>query len=329
MVFFSIIIIGDNIKKILILCGGVSSEHDVSLKSASSVINNIDADLFKYEVVYIDYDNTWYKYKNKKKISKINNIVEYLKKFDLVFPIMHGKCGEDGKLQGMLEFFNIKFVGCKTLSSAILMDKSLSKLFFKSIGLKQVPYITINNNYDIKNIVSILNFPMIVKPSNGGSSIGISKCNNESELEKGIKDALKYDSSIVIEEFIIARELEVAILEDKDKLIISNPGEIRYDSVFYDYNTKYVNSNSYIVIPAHLDKNIIRKIKDYSKLIFNKLKLKGFSRIDYFYDEQNNLIYINEVNTIPGFTDISMYPKLIENCGISYKDLIAKLINNA
>lgn len=318
----------------LILFGGNSYEHYVSIKSTKSVLSNIDYTLFDIEVAGIDFDATWYKYLDDYKyldnwknynIKKINNIIEYVKKFDVVFPIMHGKNVEDGKLQGMLELFNIKFVGCGSLASSILMDKEISKLLFKSIGLKQVPYITIDNNYNLDNI----DYPVIVKPVNGGSSIGINKCNNKEELNKAIKEAKRYDDKVIIEKFIKARELEVAVLEDNNNLIISKPGEIVFDSNFYDFDTKYISNNSKTIIPNNLDIKVVKLLREYSKLIFNKLRLKGLSRIDYFYDEENSDIYINEVNTMPGFTKISMYPKLIKDAGISYKDLITKLINNA
>lgn len=326
------------IKNVLIIFGGNSSEHYVSCKSCKSIIENIDKRLFSIGIVGIDFDNIWYKFNDElsylekgnwkeANISKIDNIVEYLKKYDIVFPITHGTNGEDGKLQGMLELFNIKFVGCNTLSSSFMMDKDISKLLFKSIGLKQVTYVTIYDDYKIKDILKQIEFPVIVKPANGGSSIGISKANNKKELVKAIKKAKKYDKKVIIEKFINARELEIATLEDKNKLIISNPGEIKSANDFYDYDAKYINDKSYTIIPKDLPIDIIDKLKRYSYDIFTKLNLNGYARIDYFYD--GNEIYINEVNTIPGFTNISMYPKLIENVGISYKDLITKLINNA
>lgn len=326
------------IKNVLIIFGGNSSEHYVSCKSCKSIIENIDKRLFSIGVVGIDFDNIWYKFNDElsylekgnwkeANITKIDNIVEYLKKYDVVFPITHGTNGEDGKLQGILELFDIKFVGCNTLSSSSMMDKDISKLLFKSIGLKQVPYITIYNDYKVKDILKEIKFPVIVKPANGGSSIGISKATNKKELVKAIKKAKKYDKKVIIEKFIKTRELEIAVLEDKNKLIISNPGEIKSANDFYDYDAKYVNDKSYTIIPKDLPKDIIDKLKEYSHTIFTKLGLSGYSRIDYFYD--GNEIYINEVNTIPGFTNISMYPKLMENIGISYKDLITILINNA
>lgn len=242
---------------------------------------------------------------------------------------MHGNYCEDGKLQGFFESFNIKFIGSKTLSSAISMDKSISKLLFDSLNIPQVSYKIIKDEYKIDDIIKDINFPMIIKPANGGSSIGISKANNKKELIKSIKLAKKYDNKLVIEEFIKARELEVAVLENKNKLIISKAGEINSANEFYDYEAKYINSKSYTTIPDDLPLEVFSKIKLYAKKIFNTFDCKDLARIDFFYDEINNNIYINEINTIPGFTTISMFPKLIKNEGIEYKDLISILIDNA
>lgn len=328
------------IKKVLILFGGKSTEHYVSCKSCKSIIENIDKKLFEYEVVGIDFDNTWYKFSDdlsylekgnwkEANILKIDNIIKYLKEFDVVFPITHGNNAEDGKLQGLLELFNVKFVGCKTLSSSIGMDKVISKVIFDSLNINQVPYLVISEEYSISDIIKKLQFPVIVKPANGGSSIGISKADNKKELIKAIKEAKKYDDKVIIEKFIIARELECAVLENKKDIICSNPGEIKSANEFYDYDAKYVNETSYTTIPNDLKEDVVNKIKDYSKKIFKTLNCSGYARIDFFYDEENEKIYINEINTIPGFTSISMYPKLIESIGITYTDLITILINNA
>lgn len=328
------------IKKILIVFGGNSSEHYVSCKSAKSIIENIDKKLFKYEVVGIDFDNTWYKFSDdldylengswkEANVLKIDNIVRFLKDFDVVFPITHGTSGEDGKLQGMLELFNIPFVGCKTLASSIGMDKGMSKVIFDSLYIDQVPYMVIEDDYKINDIIEQIEFPIIVKPANGGSSIGISKANDKKELIKAIKEAKKYDKKIIIEKFIKARELECAVLENKGNILCSNIGEIKSANEFYDYDAKYVNDSSYTMIPDDIPLDVVNKIKEYAKRIFKGLNCIGYARIDFFYDEENNKIYINEINTIPGFTSISMYPKLIESIGINYTDLITTLINNA
>lgn len=322
-------------KNILILFGGNSSEHNISCKSAKSIYTNIDQNLFNPTIVGITKQNDWYIYNDNinildenwinKSVIKIDNIINFIKQFDVVFPIIHGTNGEDGKLQGMFDLFNIKYIGCKTLASAIGMDKAFSKILFEHLNINQVPYLVINENFNIKEIIKKLDFPVIVKPANGGSSIGISKVTKEKELKKALKEAFKYDKKVVIEKFISARELEVAILKDKDNLIISDIGEIVSCNNFYDYNAKY-EKESKLIIPANLDNNISNQIKETAKKIFIGLEAKDYIRIDFFLEENN--IYINEVNTIPGFTEISMYPKLINNIGISYKELITKLINN-
>ncbi len=325
-------------KKVLVLCGGNSSEHKVSLISAKSILNNIDNNLFEASTVIIDYDNKWYEYGGKvdylsewkqQEYEHIDNIVDYLKKYDVVFPITHGKNGEDGKLQGMLDLFGIKYVGCKTSSSAICMDKDFSKMIFSYLGIPQVPFITITNKkFKIHDIIKKLGLPLIVKPANGGSSIGINKANNKKELKKAIIEAFKYDEKIIIEKFIKARELECGILEDKD-FYISEIGEILPANEFYDYNAKYENKKSCTTIPAKLTKEVKDKIIKYVKIAFDGINGKGFARIDFFYDEDNGQLYLNEINTLPGFTEISMYPKLFAYSGIEYKDLITKLINNS
>lgn len=326
-------------KKVLIIFGGNSSEHFISCKSAKSIIENIDTKLFSYEVVGIDFDSNWYKFKDdlsylenenwqEGNIFKIDNIITYIKGFDVVFPVTHGNFGEDGKLQGMLELFNIRFVGCNTTSSVIGFDKALSKLMFDDLGIPQVPYVVINDEYKINNIIDKLKFPMIVKPANGGSSIGINKVNTKKELVKAIKVAKKYDNKLVIEKFIKARELECAVLGDKH-LICSDPGEIKSSNEFYDYDAKYVNKGSITTICDDLPSCIVDKIRDYAIKVFIGMNCKNYSRIDFFYDDNNEKIYINEINTIPGFTNISMFPKLMNNENISYTDLISILINNA
>ncbi len=326
-------------KKILIIFGGNSTEHYISCKSAKCILENIDQKNFDVTSVGINLDNEWYIYNDKikfletgdwidKKVTKVNNIIEFLKGFDVVFPIIHGTNGEDGRLQGMLDLFNIKYIGCKTTSSSIGMDKGFSKYIFEKLNIPQVKYLILSNDMNIKNIIKKLKFPMIVKPANGGSSIGISKVNNKKELNKAIEEAKKYDSKVIIEEFIKARELEIAILQDKN-LIISEPGEILSGNEWYDYDAKYYNDNSKTIIPNDISNKVIKQIKDYAKKVFIGLDAKGLARIDFFYRQETNEIFINEINTLPGFTTISMFPKLIENEKISYQKLITKLIENA
>lgn len=305
-------------KKVLLIYGGTSSEHDVSRISAKSIINNIDTNKYILECVEITKNNKWL-YNNE----EIINIITFLKKFDVIFPITHGTNGEDGKLQGMLDLFDIKYVGSKWGSSYICMDKVRTKEILNYHKIPQVPFEIYEKG---KNIT--IPFPVIIKPANGGSSIGIQVANNKKELKKAIKLAYKYDKKIIVEKFIEVQELECAILEDKE-LIISEVGEIISANNFYDYQAKYENKESKTLIPADIDINTSNKIKEYAKEIFKILDLKGLARIDFFYDKIYKKIYLNEINTLPGFTEISMFPKLIMNKGITYKEILTKLIENA
>jgi len=318
-------------KKVLVLFGGNSFEHDISCKSVINVIDSIDKNLYNYEIVGITKNNEWIKCNRENIINKdwytlnkIDNIIEYLNNIDIVLPVLHGKNVEDGKLQGFFDLFNIKYVGCKTEASVIGMDKNLSKIFFNSIGIPQVPYMKYDNNIEE---IETLGYPLIVKPANGGSSIGINKANNIQELQKAIDNALKYDNNIIVEKFIISRELECAVIEDNG-IIISDIGEIKYNNDFYDFEDKYINEVE-LIIPSNIDNNIKDKIKEYSKKIFEYLGCSNLSRIDYLYDIENNKIYLNEINTLPGFTNISMYPLLLNNLGYSNSDIITTLLENA
>lgn len=322
---------GGNLKKVLILFGGNSYEHEISCKSVNFIINNIDTTKFNYKLVGIDYNNEWYEVDNEKEINKewknnavikIDNIIEYCKEFDIIFPMIHGNTCEDGKLQSLFELYNIKYVGCNSYSSIICYDKLLTKIFLEKYSIPQVPYIIYNDSLNLKNI----EYPVIVKPCKCGSSIGINIANNKRELKKYLKIAKKYDNNILIEKYIKNnRELECAVLEDKKKLIISDIGEIINNGNWYDYDSKYVSKIDTVI--SDIDTNIKNDIKNYSKNIFNILGCNGLSRIDFLYDLDNKKLYFNEINTMPGFTEISMYPKLINNERISFKEIITKLLD--
>ncbi len=305
-------------KKVLLIYGGSSPEHNISCESAKCIIENIDQNKYSIDCVYITPNNVWL-YQNK----PITNIIDHLKKFDVVFPITHGTNGEDGKLQGMLDLFNIKYVGSKWGTSYICMDKERTKQILNYYKIPQVPFQIYNKKEKV-----IIPFPVIVKPSSGGSSIGIEIARNNKQLKEAIKNALKYDQKIIIEKFIDAQELECAVLEDKN-LIISEVGEIIANNDFYDYDTKYQNDKAEIKIDANIPKALKKQIKIYAKTVFNILNIKGLARIDFLYDKNTKKLYLNEINTLPGFTTISMYPKLIMNEGLSYKEIITKLIENA
>lgn len=319
-------------KKILILFGGNSHEHAISCKSAKTILTHIDKSLYNITAVGIDHQNNWYLYlddinlideswKNRK-IEKITNIIEFLKQFDKVFPIIHGNPEENGNLQGMFNLFNILYVGTDLLGSIISYDKELTKIICNYHQIPQVPYITITENKKIKNIP--IPYPVIIKPAKCGSSIGINIASNVKELNKYVNLAFKYDNKVIIEKYIKARELECAILQT-NKIITSPIGEIRSSNTFYDYEAKYLKDSS-LIIPANISKELSKEITELSKKIFNILSLSTLARIDFLYDYNEEKLYFNEVNTMPGFTDISMYPLLFKEVGINIKNLITKII---
>lgn len=307
-------------KKVTIIYGGKSYEHDISVKSYQSFIKNINK---KYELstIFVDKNGLWY-LNNK----LIDNIVDFLKKQDIVINLIHGNIGEDGKLQGLFETFGIKYVGSNLISSSISMDKAFCKIILDNYGIKQIPYVIINKKSKIKEISEKLDFPVIVKPANCGSSIGISISNNKTELIKSLNNAFKYDKKVVVEKFIKARELEIGIL-DNNGIICSSIGEIKSNG-FYDYTSKYIKDTT-LIINTELKNNIELEMKETSKKVFNILECSGFARVDFLYDDINDELYFNEINTIPGFTEISMFPKLFINDGYSYSNIIDILIKNA
>lgn len=322
-------------KKILILFGGNSHEHNISCKSAKTILENIDRKKYQVTSVGITKSNEWYIFdddlellKNvnweKGNISHITNITKFLQAFDKVFPIIHGNPEENGNLQGLLNIINVDYVGTDLLGSIISYDKELTKIICNKYQIPQVKYITINENKPVKSID--IDFPVIVKPSKCGSSIGINISNNIKELNKHIKNAFNYDDKVIVEKYIKARELECAILDGK-KLKVSPVGEIKPSNDFYDYDAKYVSDSS-LLIPANITSSLENEIQEYSKKIFKILSLKDLSRIDFLYDYENKKLYFNEVNTMPGFTEISMYPLLFQSMNISIKELITKLIEN-
>lgn len=319
-------------KKILILFGGNSHEHAISCKSAKTILTHIDKSLYNITAVGIDHQNNWYLYLDdinlideswqNRNIEKITNIIEFLKKFDKVFPVIHGNPEENGNIQGMFNLFGIEYVGTDLLGSIISYDKELTKIICNHHKIPQVPYITITENKKIKNIP--FPYPVIIKPAKCGSSIGINIASNVKELNKYVNLAFKYDNKVIIEKYIKARELECAILET-NKIIPSPIGEIRSSNTFYDYEAKYLKDSS-LIIPANISKELAKEITELSKKIFNVLSLSTLARIDFLYDYNEEKLYFNEVNTIPGFTDISMYPLLFKEVGINIKNLITKII---
>ena len=343
--------------KVGIIFGGMSTENEVSVVSAGSILGNIDRKKFEVFPIYIDKQGKWYIFieDGKKRelgaevenIIEIENIEEYLQKLDVVFPVLHGLYGEDGTIQGLFELLKIPYVGCRVLASSVGMDKVYTKIVFEKAGLNQTPYeyvrkykdtyIYIDKNFNekildlkeiAKKITENLRFPMFVKPSNSGSSVGVKKAENEKELIENIEYASKFDNKILIEQGINGREIECAVLGNEE-VIASCVGEIKSADEFYSYDAKYKNEESKTEIPAEIPEEISEEIRKQAIKAFKAVDGKGLSRVDFFVEDKTNKIIINEINTMPGFTSISMYPKMFEKSGIPYRELITRLIELA
>lgn len=328
--------------KLGVIYGGISTEHDVSEMSAKSVIENLDKEKYEIHEIYINKYGKWFENKDGEK-EEIYNLVWTLKDLDVVFPVLHGLGGEDGTIQGMLEMLKIPYVGCGVLASSVGMDKVYTKIIFEKAGIPEAPYIYIKKNEDgyviinesfgeeefnIEKITDKLKFPMFVKPSNSGSSVGVKKATNNGELKMAIENAGQYDCKILVEQGIDGKEVECAILDGKE-ILASTVGEIMSAEEFYSFDAKYNIPESKTVIPANIEESQIEEIRELAVRSFKAIDGKGLARVDFFVEKETNKIYINEINTMPGFTKISMYPKLFEAVGISYSELLDKLIENA
>ena len=341
-----------NKKKIGVIFGGCSPEYNVSLESAYSVITNINKEKYDITLIGITKEGDWFKFegdlenikndnwlqkgkctkvvisssKSDKGIIEIENNNTNLIKLDAIFPVLHGKNGEDGTVQGLIELSEIPLIGCDILSSSLCMDKYLSHKLVQSYGIKVANSILINSKTkDIKKEIKKLNFPLFVKPVRAGSSFGITRIENETEIEQAIKEALKYDTEIIIEENINGIEIGCAILGNED-LIVGEIDEIELSNGFFNYTEKYTLKTSQIHVPARIDKEIVQKAKETAKQIYKILKCKDFARVDMFLTP-NNEIYFNEINTIPGFTSHSRYPNMMKQIGMSFEELVDKIIS--
>ena len=328
-------------KTIGIIYGGISTEHEVSIMSAKSVISNLNKEKYKIKELYINKYGKWFEIIDGKK-EEIYNLIWVLKDLDIAFPVLHGVGGEDGTIQGMLEILGIPYVGCGVFASSVGMDKIYTKILFEKAEIPQTPYVYVKNikdnyviidekfdeeEFEIKKITDKIKFPMFVKPSNSGSSFGVKKSTNIEELKLAIENAGHYDNKILIEQGIDGKEVECAVL-DVGEPIASTVGEIQSAEEFYSYDAKYNNSESKTIIPAKIEKKQIEEIKRLAIKAFKTIDGRHLSRVDFFIEKETNKIYINEINTMPGFTQISMYPKLFEAVGIKYSELLDKLIEN-
>ncbi len=339
--------------KIGLIFGGKSAEYEVSLQSARHIYDRLNKDVHEIYLIgmdrdgYMHYfegsieevaDGTWIGnkssaqiilYSNNKKPGIYDNDT-LVTQLDLIFPVLHGPYGEDGKLQGLLELSGLPYVGCGVIASANAMDKDIAKKIFAYDNINQVDHLTFYSHElitdSINRIEMNLGYPCFIKPANMGSSVGISKAKDKEQLIQAINKAFEYDHKIVVEKAVNAREIEVAVLGNCDDIKISVAGEIIPSDEFYDYDAKYNSNESKLIIPAELNFETLRQIEDMAYKAYKGLNAEGLCRIDFFVDKDTQKVYLNEVNSMPGFTSISMYPKLWENSGISYKTLLEELI---
>lgn len=346
-----------NRKTVAVLFGGQSSEHEVSCVSATTIISNINKEHYNIIIVGITKDGRWLKVNNIEEItsgtwrtSKITAVLSpdasqggilfiegnkvIVEKVDVVFPALHGLCGEDGTVQGLLELAKIPYVGCGVLASSVSMDKLYTKIIVDSLNIRQAKYVQVlknemkNMDDVVKKVEEILSYPVFIKPSNAGSSQGVSKAHDRAELITGLQNAVIHDRKILVEETIIGREIECAVLGGSEPKA-SGTGEIVAAASFYDYDAKYNNAESKTIISPELPEGVESKIRESAMKIFRAVDGYGLSRVDFFLEEGTNEVVFNEINTLPGFTSISMYPMLWEAKGIGKPQLIEKLLQLA
>lgn len=336
--------------RVAVLFGGTNSEHEVSLVSAQGILANLDRTKYDPLPILITKSNEWVttprltpRYqpvipdKLQSPILTTASVGKVLResKVDVVFPVLHGPFGEDGTVQGLLELLRLPYVGCGVAASAVCMDKVLSKQLCQQAGIPIPRYSWFTGNMWAHHRalclaqLEPLGYPLFVKPSSQGSSVGITKAHNQDELISGIKFALERDTKVLVEAAVSnAREIECSVLGNHDPLV-SVLGEIIPANEFYDYKAKYLEEGSKLIIPAKLPSSLTRKIQETAKLAFTTTDCAGLSRVDFLLDRETNKFYLNELNTMPGFTPISMYPKLWEASGIAYPKLLDRLIELA
>lgn len=328
-------------EKVGLIFGGKSGEHEISIASARSVANGLS----RYQIIpfYIDRFGFWHDEEESLEVLQGNSLLtltalndfmlpEKIKEVDVWFPVLHGPNGEDGTMQGFLQLTQKPFVGNNVLASAIGMDKIVMKSLFAKAGIPQVNYLSFNRHQWhkqkdawLEKIGLELQYPCFVKPSNLGSSVGISKAKHQEELASGIETALSYDDRVLVEQGVKAREIECGILGN-DQPVASVVGEITYTSDFYDYETKYTPGKAALTIPASLPPEVVNLLQELAIKAFQTIGGRGLARVDFFYLPASATILINEINTMPGFTNTSMYPKLWQASGISFEDLCHQLI---
>jgi len=329
-----------------IIYGGKSSEHEVSLSTALAIMNAVDK--ARYEIVpyYIQLDGTWVQGESvDDQLTSVEqlrlagsfdhqpNILKLKETIDIAFPVIHGPNGEDGTLQGLLEIIDVPYVGAGVLGSAMGMDKVAMKNVFGEIGIAQCRYLSYLRHDLLERMDSVisdieenLGYPCFVKPANMGSSVGITKAKDSQGLKAALEFAAQFDRKIIVEENVNGRELEIGVLGN-DELRTSVVGEIKSGNEFYDYEAKYKSQNTKLDIPAQIPEHVVDRIKKMAIAGYQALDVSGLSRVDFFWDEEKDQVYINEINTMPGFTPFSMYPMLFQEAGISYPELINELVD--
>ncbi len=339
-------------KTICILFGGVSSEHDVSIMSVRTVIENIDREKYEPIVIGITKEGEWrlfegtLPYENWQDeapcrailspdrvdggIIKLGEKTEVIK-IDAVYPVLHGKNGEDGTIQGLCALAGIPCIGSGVIGSCVCMDKCVAKVLFKNAGIPVVPWVEFKtgDEIDFEEIEEEIGYPCFIKPPNAGSSVGVTKAYNKEELKAGIDLAFKHDYKVMIEKAINPKEVECSVCGNYSPTAAENLGEIKPAKDFYDFEAKYEDENSGLIIPASIDDKTRDLIKDYAIKAYKAAECRGFSRVDFLVSKDDGKVYLNEINTLPGFTPISMYPKLWADCGVSVKEIISRHIELA
>jgi len=339
-----------------VLFGGRSGEHEVSLRSARAVVAAFDPDRYEVALLAIDKQGRWLLGQNAASMLTAPHDLaprlesdppaaltsvrpeirgESLAGLDVIFPVLHGPLGEDGTVQGLLELADLPYVGCGVAASAVGMDKATCKAVFAAHGLPQAPYVALKRSRwetapaaVLDAIEAQLSYPVFVKPANLGSSVGISKATDRASLRQALNEAARYDRRLVVEQGIDAREIEVSVLGN-DQPLASLPGEIVPRREFYDYAAKYISDDSELLIPAPLSPELTAEVQRLAVAAFLAIDGAGMARVDFLLDRQSGQLYVNEVNTIPGFTSISMYPKLWEASGLPFPQLLDRLIELA
>jgi D-alanine-D-alanine ligase len=341
-------------KTVAIIFGGISPEHEVSVSSARSVFHAIDQSKYHVLLIGISKNGKWNVCTEEDLLNSpvVSEKKERLSMFfaeekpgillgdtflpiDCVFPVLHGCGGEDGTIQGLFDIAEIPFVGCDMESSVLCMNKTLTKTVLKEANILQTPHFVlfeddwVTKKITANTIETIFSYPLFIKPAHGGSSVGISKAHDLLEMVNAITFAFQYDKELVLEKFIKGRELECSVLGTTENQEASGAGEIKPKREFYDYEAKYLEDSTELIIPAILDESILTNLQVIAKKAFKILRGYGMARVDFFLEENTNNLYLNEINTIPGFTAISLYPKLWEAEGLSYKELVDRLIDLA